>query len=72
MPRTQKQLNALDANTRDQIGKEIQEFKAGASNIDFTKRHGVKGIYRLRVGDFRVFMERIEPDHFEVFEIRHK
>lgn len=57
-PKALKDLNKLDKQTVSRIRKEIQKLDNTPMQGDIKALHGeLKGLYRLRIGNYRVIFE---------------
>ena len=59
--RAESFLETLDKKTKLRIFKKVRELQSGSENLDIKKLKSRHGLYRLRVGDFRV-----------VYQIKHE
>ncbi|MBS3083281.1 type II toxin-antitoxin system RelE/ParE family toxin [Candidatus Pacearchaeota archaeon] len=63
-----KQLSRLNPFIADKIIKSIRKFQNG-ERVDIQKLHGRLNEFRIRVGDYRVILEKLPNGDFSVLEI---
>ena len=55
--RSSKQLDYLDTTIRRRIFQELEELQVDPFSRGTIKLHASEGIYRVRVGDYRILYE---------------
>ncbi len=63
-----KELRKLPPNVQDDVGRAIEHLKHDLAG-DVKKQEGQKGVYRLRVGNYRVLF-RLEGTQIVIYRIR--
>lgn len=66
--KSKKQLQNLDLRIQDKIMSILDEFRKG-NKVDIKKLKGRKEEYRIRIGNFRVVLKRINHKEFFVTKI---
>ncbi|TGN07436.1 type II toxin-antitoxin system RelE family toxin [Leptospira bandrabouensis] len=61
-------LNEIQNPFKKQIIKKIKEFENGL-RTNTKSIQGVKGVYRIRSGDYRIIIQSLAYGEFEVIEI---
>ena len=69
--KAEKDLADLDTATSQRIRTALKSMSNNPGNSDVKKLKGVKNLWRLRVGDFRVLL-RIEGKKITVYALRVK
>lgn len=70
----QKDLEALEKNTRRRIIEALERAQANPEAVDLKKLKGTLDRWRLRVGDYRVIfrVDREQEELFRVIRVRHR
>lgn len=70
--RAERDIKRLDPFIRDRIEQASDELAAGKKKPEGALKGKYQGLFKLRVGDYRIFLKLDKPDTYHVFFIRHR